>query len=294
MKTSLEHLPPAKQRELERVIEILFEEFNVAMSGALSEKRKRGRLLKIILFGSFARGNWVDDRNSGYKSDFDILVIVNATDLTDHQYWDAAEDRLRLHPGIKTPVEFIVETMQHVGNELAKGQYFFSDIRDEGIALYELEGHSLTDRMPLSDAEHLEISRKYFDRLLPYARDFLEGARFYIDKGSYNIAAFVQHQAAEHTYRALLLTLTHYSPATHSIRTLRGFAEDLDHRLVDAWPRQQRAHKRMFEQLRRAYVEARYSEHYEITVEELEWLETRIQALQDIVEIICKERLVDI
>ena len=32
MKTDLEHLPPAKQRELERVVEIVFDEFADATS----------------------------------------------------------------------------------------------------------------------------------------------------------------------------------------------------------------------------------------------------------------------
>ena len=39
------------------------------------------------------------------------------------------------------------------------------------------------------------------------------------------------------------------------------------------------------------FVEARYSEHFEITVEELAWLEERIAALQEVVEVICRERL---
>ena len=93
--------------------------------------------------------------------------------------------------------------------------------------------------------------------------------------------------------------LTHLGPvkagpsrrASHNIRKLRGLAEDLDRRLVDAWPRYHRRDKRGFEILRRAYVEASYSEHYEITVEELEWLEERVGALQEVVEVVCRKRL---
>jgi predicted nucleotidyltransferase len=40
-------------------------------------KGKRGRILKLILFGSYARGDWVEDRKSGYRSDYDVLVVVN-------------------------------------------------------------------------------------------------------------------------------------------------------------------------------------------------------------------------
>ena len=291
MKTSLKHLPPARQRELERIKGILFEEFESALSGATSEKKKRGRILKIILFGSFARGGWVDDRKSGYKSDYDILVIVSAKFLADFQYWDAAEDRLLFDPAIKHEVQLIIEPLERVNDELAKGQYFFTDIKNEGIALYELKDHKLAEPKRLGEAAHLEISRKYFEGTYDLAQNFLGVARDQIIQNKCSFSAFQLHQAAEHSYRTLLLTLSHYSPATHNIKTLRGLAEDFDRRLIDVWPRYHRADKRKFELLRRAYVEARYSEHYEITVDELEWLETRIRALQDTVEAICKERL---
>src|SRR3546814_1243855 len=61
MKTSLDHLPPQKQRELARVLEILHEEFEDALKGSSSNWKKRGRILKVILFGSYARGAWVDE-----------------------------------------------------------------------------------------------------------------------------------------------------------------------------------------------------------------------------------------
>ena len=291
MKTSLEHLPVSKQRELERIVEILFAEFEAALPKASSKVRKTGRILKIILFGSFARGGWVEDRVSGYKSDYDLLIIVNARDLADPCHWEAAEDRLLFDPQIKHEVQLVVEPLERVNDLLAKGQYFFTDIKKEGVALYERKGHKLAEPKPLNDDEYREMAGKYFEGALPFAREQLEGARFHIGESKVKSAAFALHQATEHAYRALLLTLTLYSPAIHNIRTLRGLAEELDPRLIDAWPRYHRADRRKFELLRRAYVEARYSEHYEITVEELEWLEARVRVLQDVVETVCEERL---
>ena len=294
MKTSLEHLPPARQRELERIRDILFEEFESALSGATSEKKKRGRILKIILFGSFARGGWVNDRKSGYKSDYDILVIVSAKFLADFQYWDAAEDRLLFDPAIKHEVQLIIEPLERVNDELAKGQYFFPDIKKDGIALYELKGHELADPKPLNEAQYLEIAAEYFGERWPDAEQFLKRAGLSPsrkERAARKLDVFLLHQAAEAAYQTMLLVHTLYSPATHNIKTLRGLAEDLDKRLIEVWPRYHRADKRKFELLRRAYVEARYSKHYEITIDELEWLEARIRVLQDTVEVICKERL---
>lgn len=56
MRTDLDHLPPAKQRELERVVQILFEEFRDATALSTSEWKRQARILKVILYGSYARG----------------------------------------------------------------------------------------------------------------------------------------------------------------------------------------------------------------------------------------------
>ena len=50
-------------------------------------------------------------------------------------------------------------------------------------------------------------------------------------------------------------------------------------------------HDRRFELLRRAYVEARYSMHYEITGEELRWLAERISHLLELIEESCQVHL---
>src|ERR1700748_1810309 len=94
MRDQLDHLPEGKQRELERVVQILFEEFDAATRPGTVPFKKQARILKIVLYGSYARGDWVDDPVGGYKSDYDILVVVNDERLTDFDFWSAAEDRL--------------------------------------------------------------------------------------------------------------------------------------------------------------------------------------------------------
>ena len=69
MKTDLDHLPPQKQREIERVVQLIFEEFDDAFALAKHEWKKAGRILKVILYGSYARGTWVDEPHTakGYE-----------------------------------------------------------------------------------------------------------------------------------------------------------------------------------------------------------------------------------
>ena len=107
-------------------------------------------------------------------------------------------------------------------------------------------------------------------------------------------AAFNLHQAVEAAYACFLLVHTFYFPRSHNIKFLRSLAEDVDKRLIEAWPREQRIDKRRFETLKRAYVEARYSDQYEVSVEDLNALAFCVRRLRDVVAETCRERIVSL
>ncbi|ASP88615.1 nucleotidyltransferase (plasmid) [Sinorhizobium meliloti] len=293
MRSSLEHLPERKQRELARVVEIIHEEFADALEGSSAAFKKRGRILKIILFGSYARGTWVDEPHTmkGYRSDYDILVIVSSKKLAEPQYWDKASDRLMWDKGVSTPVGLIAHGAREVNNFLADGQYFFVDILREGILLYELDERPLAEPQPLSPADALRVAREHFERQCASAIYFCRLARYAISDEQLNHVAFNLHQAVETAYSCVLLTLTNYSPPSHNVKFLRGLAEDHDLRLIAAWPRDQHRFTAWYNILNEAYVKARYSKHFEITGEALRWLLERTEHLLRLVEMICTERL---
>ncbi len=292
MNDSLDHLRGDKRRELDRIVEILFEEFEAVRARKTTDKNQRGRILKIILFGSFARGDWVEDHRSGYKSDYDLLIIVNKRYFCDFEFWERAEERFLTDPKIDHDVQIVVEPFDYVNSLLSQRQYFFSDIRDQGVALYEADPmQELAQAKPLNEAEFIHLSQQHFEKVFPYAAGFLKGAHFYIEEKQNNLSAFSLHQATEHAYAAFLLVHTHYKPDIHHIGKLRGLSENIDKNLIEIWPRNTRLARRRFELLRRAYVEARYSEHYEITHEDLDWLTERVTLLHQRIEAACKKRL---
>ena len=296
MKSSLEHLPEKKQRELARVVEIIHEEFADTLAGSSATFKTRGRILKIILFGSYARGTFVDEPHTmkGYRSDYDILVIVSSKKLAEPQYWDKATDRLMWDKGVSTPVGLIVHGAREVNNFLADGQYFFVDILREGIVLYELDDRRLAEPKRLSPTDALRVAREHFERQSQSAAEFRQLAHYAIQNDWRNRATFLLHQAVETAYSCLLLTLTNYSPPSHNLKFLRGLAEDHDRRLIEAWPRDQHRFTAWYNILNEAYVKARYSKHFEITEEALAWLLERTEHLHHLVETICKERLVEL
>jgi predicted nucleotidyltransferase/HEPN domain-containing protein len=296
MKTSLEHLPETKRRELARVVEILFSEFEEAIAGGTMPHKRMGRILKVVLFGSYARGDWVDDPASGYVSDYDLLVVVNYEKLTEIlEYWSKAEDHLLREYAIthrlSAPVNFIVHDLADVNKRLKLGRYFFTDIVRDGIALYEAPGHPFEHPKTLAPAEALKEAQGYFDSWFGTSGSFFRGYQYAFRDGDLNKAAFDLHQATERLCHCTLLVLTLYSPKSHKLNFLRSQAEQLAPRLIEAWPRGTKFEQRCFELLRRAYVDARYSPHYKITPEELSWLGERVTVLQHLVEEVCLARL---
>lgn len=294
MKFSLDHMPLRKQRELGRVLEILHEEFEDALKEGSAEFKKRGRILKIILFGSYAKGGWVDEpfTMKGYRSDFDLLVIVNNRKLCAFEdYWYKAADRLNRDSAIETPVSFIVHSLREVNSYLKEGQYFFSDIRKEGIVLYELDDAPLEEPRPLDPVDRLRVATEHFESRISLLTQFAQGAEFHIQKGNFPVAAFDLHQTIEQAYACVLLTLTNYGPPSHNIKFLRSLAEGQDRRLAEAFPRDQHRERAWFNTLNEAYVKARYSKHFEISEEALVWLHERTAVLLDLVKEVCAERL---
>lgn len=292
----LDHLPDNKRRELYRVARILFDEFEEAQKGKLSEKKKGGRILKLILFGSYARGDWVEDRKSGYRSDYDLLVVVNKETFADpHDYWDQAADHLlrelTVTKHLETPVNFIVHSLMYLNDQLAHGRPFFVDIARDGIMIYEAPGFPLVAPKPLAPEVAKAEARRHFDHWFPSAERFLKLATVAMGDGFRNEAAFLLHQTVERLYHCVLLVVTLYSPKSHKLMFLRSHAERIDARLIGIWPRDTRFAKRGFARLDRAYLDARYSPAYEITGEELTWLVGRVKLLQEVAAAICAEHL---
>jgi predicted nucleotidyltransferase/HEPN domain-containing protein len=298
MRTDIDHLPPAKQRELERVVQILFEEFDEKISLGTQDWKRKGRIQKIILYGSYARGNWVDEPHTakGYQSDFDLLIIVNDKRLTDRvEYWAKADDRLirelSITKTLRTPVNFIVHTLQEVNDGLAHGRYFFIDVAKVGIALYQSDDTDLPEPKPKTPEQALAMAREYFDEWFPVGAGRLKTARYVQTEGRLKEAAFDMHQAVEFLYHCVLLVCTFYTPHVHNLAFLRTQAERIDRRLVHIWPQDSRRDRRLFEKLKAAYVKARYSKHYRISEDELAWLGERVEELGQAVHAVCSDRI---
>jgi predicted nucleotidyltransferase/HEPN domain-containing protein len=276
VKTSLEHLPARKQDQLRAIADILRQGAPVEM---------------LILFGSHARGDWVEDPEHGFFSDLDVLAIVDSAKVAeDVSLWSQLETKAREVSG-EALVTLIAHDIKFVNREIRAGSYFFGDIRNEGVLLYDTQRFMLASPKEASPAERAERAERNFLYWYESANGFLKGVQFYISESLYNHAAFQLHQATERLYVAASLVFTGYKRKSHDLKKLDEEAAPLHPDLRGALPRTAPEDERLFELLRRAYIDARYVKSYRITAEELAALGERVRGLSAVVERVCREKI---
>src|SRR3546814_4576773 len=115
---------------------------------------------------------------------------------------------LAIDKTLKTPVNFIVHTLQEVNDGLAHGRYFFMDVARDGIALYEYDDKPLHTPKPKTPDQALAMAREYFDEWFPTASDFHGSANDAITNGKTKLAAFLKIGRAH--VRTTVTTAQHF------------------------------------------------------------------------------------
>lgn len=282
MKTSLAHLPEHKRDELMDIVRKI---------------RERVEPQMLILFGSYARDEWVEDIyvedgvTYEYKSDYDILVIVKSIKIVNSSSrWRRVKKSIREFP-IRTWTNIIVHTIEDVNNYLEKGHYFFSDIKEEGVMLYDSGEFQLAEEKEHLPADRKNSAKEFYNHWIQNAKESYRSFQLNFDDGQYKKAAFELHQATEALYSAIELVFTNYKPKSHDLKDWSHRAGGHDPAFITIFPQMTNEQIECFNLLDRAYIDARYKKGYQITKEQLEYLAGRIRKLQELTEKICSKRI---
>jgi HEPN domain-containing protein/predicted nucleotidyltransferase len=269
------HLPAAKQRQLCTIVGII---------------RDMAEVERVILYGSHARGDWVDDPAGGFFSDFDIAVLVASPALAeDEALWADCQDRAREVAG-DTPVSLIVHTVHDVRQQLERGSSFFRDVMTEGVALHEAGRVAIT--VPeLTPAMHHALAQEAFQHYFEHAAQLYRSFQRNLTHGSLAIAAFELHQVAETICKAVLVVFTAYLPKTHDLDELGRRCTRACPDLGPLVPHDAPDRRRLTGLLRAAYVDARYSFAFEVSHEDLKALARYACAFRPRAERASRERL---
>ena len=259
----------------------------------------KNTIAMIILFGSYARGDWVSDEYTeghitySYQSDLDIMVV-----LKKGKHIAYAEPRIekRLERELvhdlfsKKPwITLIFESIDYVNRQLEKGRYFYSDIKKEGVLLYDCGEFTLSETKELSFEQRRAIAKEDFEQWFESGSEFLIDTINALQRNSLNRGAFYLHQATESFYSAIMLVFSGYKIKLHDIRKLGSLAGNYNAELWQVFPHSSIDQRQAFKLLERAYIEARYNKEYKISREQLTFLIERVTKLQNLTERICLE-----
>ncbi len=285
MKKSLAHLPKEKQTELMLITEKICDLVPQAEM--------------IFLFGSYARGDWVDGphiQGRGRltirkRSDYDIAVITRfAYTARDTALWDKLKTEFA-KMNLSTIVRIIPREIDFVNYKLQQGQYFFTEICEQGIILYDSGEVELSDREELNPTETKEIAQQTFDETFKSATGAYGMYEDAIRKHEYKWAAFMLHQATEFASKTVLLIFGGECPQEHHLDILGDLAADYCPELKGILPRETDEQIKLFGLLDYAYIGARYDREYKITKQQLEQLAPYAKKLHKVTERICKEKI---
>lgn len=286
MKKSIAYLPKNKQEDLNGLVKSVLD--------------KLPQTEMIILYGSYARNEYVDydERvefgiTTTYMSDYDLLIVTsNVSDKLAGSKLDNVEDKYYKHPDKQTPVQFINDDIKKLNKDLEEGRYFYTQIKQEGIVLYDTGKHKLARRRKLNFDEIQKQAQEYFNEKFENANGFLEASNLiYNNMKDYKLTSFNLHQACENYYYAIRLVYTLKNNKQHNLTKLTASVKSYSKELAEVFPRNTGEEKRLFNLIKAAYVEARYNPDFVVTKADIDALVPRVEHLRDITKRICESKI---
>ena len=288
MKNSIDFLPERKQRDLCELVRLIRDEVK--------------DVVMIILYGSYAANTYVERderRDYGvrtiYMSDYDLLVVTKRR-LGERESTVEARVRERFAAGkndenLPRP-QIINESISKLNDALTMGRYFYVEIVAKGIMLYDSGECQLATPGELDYAEIKKMAEEYYDDKFSDGLDFFKGANFYYQEENYHMTAFMLHQATESFLKTIPLVYILYGYKEHDLQFLIEKCKPYTLELAKVFPCDTNEEKRLFDLLRRAYLEARYNKkNFIVTKADIDALVPKIEQLCGIVEKVCKTRL---
>lgn len=283
MKTDLSFLPEKKQQELREITKQLLLKCN--------------DIELVILYGSYARNDYKEAKDlapgrwSGHISDYDILLVTGKQ--------ETAQDR-KLHSQLETycselnlsaTPRIIMFDLQELNISLAEGQYFYSDVKKEGIVLFNEKGHTLAHKRELTNTEKARIAQDHFDVWYETASSAYKISQLSYENNELKWSLFHLHQTTEACYKCLLLVYTNYSPDEHYLHILGNQASDEVPAIAGLFPTETESEFQRFTLLDKAYIGARYIRDFFVENEDIEYLAPLVKRLLETTKAECKKRI---
>ncbi|MFT5822912.1 MAG: putative nucleotidyltransferase/HEPN domain-containing protein [Crocinitomix sp.] len=276
LKQILSHLPPERISDLEQITQKILDTHRVDI---------------IMLFGSYARGDFKTERGKeqGKKSDFDILIVTE-----DGTRKKQVVAKLR---GAFKDMEIVVQTLVVpigvVNKALEENRYFYSDIKKEGIELFNSGRYDFASFKGLSPTRRREIAEADFEEWFRGANRFFDFFQTAVEKEYLLEASFMLQQTIEMCYTAIEMVFSHYNPHEHNLYALRDRCVRFHKGLKGVFHYDDDEQTKLFDQLNYAYIGGRYrnEKEFPVDMDKIEFWKQETEAFLKLTEEICLERI---
>lgn len=277
-------LPAHKLKEIEAIKEVVTEFVDPDM---------------IILYGSYARGEFKDQVyiKDGiryfYISDYDLIIVTNKTNIKEYELANELEKRISARPDIN----FFMYDIKYLNQELKTGNFFFVPVYFEGVMLYDNGKSKLITPQPLSIEQIRENITKYYEFWISNTEEFYETALQKLEKTingktRSGLTLWFLFQTIESVYSTLQLVFMGIKPKLHNLykyrRSVSAISEEFNSIFPDVKDSNER---RMFDLLNRAYIAGKYNMDFEVSIEDLKEISTRLESMIEIADRLCVERI---
>ncbi len=217
---------------------------------------------------------------------FDLLVVCpDGQQMAEHDIANAVSD-----DWFECIISLCTEKEMH--HLLQEGNQFITTVYHNGAILYH-SGTRLpakTDTYP-TRAELLIAIKKSWHRWYSTASGFMDCASFCIAETNFSMAAFMIHQAIEHTCKAMLRVLMGFNLRTHNLAWILKLCSRLSEDINPLFPRKTEHDKTLFNILKSSYMDCRYASGFDVTEQQAWVLFDRACALQKIACGLCHDKI---
>lgn len=227
-------------------------------------------------------------------SDYDIMIVTEQR-MGNNEHAVYARILRRFFENkaweIHTHPQFINESISELNKALDKSRYFYTDIKKDGVMLYDNGQYKLTRRRKLDYVEIAEMAQEYYDDKFPFANRFFANAKRDRLDGELRMSAFNLHQATENYLRTIPMVFILYGYKEHDLSFLMNECKKHTLEIYKAFPQDTDEERRLFKLLQDAYVQARYNKNFVVTAADIDALIPKIEYLRDTTERVCEDQI---
>ncbi|TCD03573.1 HEPN domain-containing protein [Pedobacter psychroterrae] len=274
--------PTAEASELKTITDFILTQFKIE---------------KVICFGSIINNvqnsscfkDAASEPEAKLQNSYYLLIIPEAAEMLADI---AIQMRLEEDLKILANVTIIVHRMEEINAALENGSSFFTTIYKKGTMLYDQEKEAFVVPAPGAALNKRIIKREAFwHQWFTLSEGFLKGAVFFKNDHHHNLSVYMLHQALQHCYSGMLRVLTGYRTNANGLRRLMKLIDNIlpDSSFTNVKKTPEDA--RLTGLLLKGFGDARYSDKFEITEQELSLMTDRIDEILKTANIACLQHI---